>query len=340
MLYIIIACRLMWSYQAQFVDMSGESGTIKSSFLDTGLWYNATAERLTYNLSQRRFITKDITVLKFKYDGVDEDVQSKDSVSKLLTRRRRNVFGKDNRFHITHRFVEEFPFQTVVRLGNGCTGTLIWYQHVLTAAHCVHDRSTYNPPLKQLYVSLLRTDGTFKKIAAKRVHVPTAWIKKKLLKYLNHDYAVIELNRPHGRRWMPFGVYNIHENQYIQFAGYPSDKKKNQMWYSYCRISQLLKHVFLNYCDATPGMSGSGVYVYNKYDRHDRKVVAVFSSHLQRRKYGEKDLDYAVNVATRLTAKKVRRICKWMNAGHKCYRMNSYFDGRRRIFINRRKDIL
>lgn len=316
-------------------------------YLDQTLWDNITENIVQYSDSGRRMYIEKVNYMKFKYgDNQDENVRKPREAPRdasdpdsnqdfddkyddeYLKRRRRNIYNKDSRMHVAGEYVERHPFSAVVRLGDGCTGTLIWYKHVLTSAHCVYSRESkkYYPHIKKLKVGLLRKDGSFKWLDVKKRFVPKNYIKKEGMKYMNHDYAVLELERPHGREPMPFEAYSVKKNQMIQFAGFPADKSPNELWYTYCSIHRLLKNVFFNHCDATPGMSGSGVYVYNKADRNNRKIVAVFSSNVKAWKRGKDSttmnkMDF--NVATRLTDKKVRKICDWMDAGIGCYKLRT-----------------
>lgn len=241
----------------------------------------------------------------------------------MSDRLKRHIFGRDSRLFVPAALTETFPFSAIVRLLPGCTGTLIWYKHVLTSAHCIHDGKNFMP-FDKLKVGISRGSGTFKWFKVKKAFVANQWLRKKGLKRLGHDYAVLVLTKKHGRPYMPFGPHPLRPRRWIQFAGFPSDKAINQMWFTQCSIIKLSKRILYNTCDAWPGMSGSGVYVYNKQPpaigdgtKDYRKVVAIFSSFRGRVGKDGKFVE-GHNVATRLTKKKVERICNWIKAGRGC----------------------
>ena len=122
-----------------------------------------------------------------------------------LERHRREVFGEDTRVHNVNSTLERYPLSTAVRVGT-CSGTLIWYRHVLTASHCVHTGTSLKSR-KQIRVGLLRSNGTFRWLGVSKVFAPREWTRiKQNKKKIQYDYAVLELEQAHGRPWMRIGV--------------------------------------------------------------------------------------------------------------------------------------
>lgn len=161
----------------------------------------------------------------------------------------------------------------------------------------------------------------------KVTQVPAGWINRVRNEVaVDYDYALLELKRPHKTRYMELGI--VPAVKYIpagriHFSGFDNDQS-GKVVYRFCSVLEESNDLLYQYCDATKGSSGAGVYVRlqepnrkrGEKGKWKRKVIGVFSGHQWVDVNGTQK-NY--NVAVRITPPKYAQICNWIHGdGSQC----------------------
>lgn len=162
---------------------------------------------------------------------------------------------------------------------------------------------------------------SFRWTRVKLTQVPTGWMNREGNKVsADYDYALLELKRPQKTRFMELGIVPVVKDipaGRIHFSGFDNDQL-GKVVYRFCSVLQESNDLLYQYCDATKGSSGAGVYVRLQEPNGNqggkkkwrRKVIGVFSGHQWVDVNGTQQ-DY--NVAVRITPAKYAQICHWIH---------------------------
>uniref|UniRef100_A0A6J0TSH0 Inactive serine protease 35 n=1 Tax=Pogona vitticeps TaxID=103695 RepID=A0A6J0TSH0_9SAUR len=160
---------------------------------------------------------------------------------------------------------------------------------------------------------------SFQWTRVKSTHIPKGWLRGVAGDVaVDYDYAVLELKRPHKKKYMDLGISPVSKGSpgsMIHFSGYDADRP-GQLVYRFCSISDESSDLFYQYCDAESGSTGSGIYLRLKEPSNNkwkRKIIAVYSGHQWVDVNGEQQ-DY--NVGVRITPLKYAQICLWIHGNN------------------------
>nr|XP_056712654.1 inactive serine protease 35 [Euleptes europaea] len=161
---------------------------------------------------------------------------------------------------------------------------------------------------------------SFQWTRVKSTQIPKGWLRDVAGDVaIDYDYAVLELKRPHKKKYMDLGISpdsKMMPGSMIHFSGFDADRS-GQLVYRFCSVSDESSDLFYQHCDAESGSTGSGIYLRLKEGdkkKWKRKIIAIYSGHQWVDVNGEQQ-DY--NVAVRITPLKYAQICLWIHGTDK-----------------------
>jgi V8-like Glu-specific endopeptidase len=221
-----------------------------------------------------------------------------------------SVIGKDDRIKITA--TTSYPWRTATKLivtfpkgKGGCTGTIVAAKYVLTAGHCVYNK-TYGGWAKKIEV-IPGLSGTYKPYGsalATKLRSYTGWTSSQKA---DHDIGLITLDKSIGNTtgWLGYAYYPSISGVTSNITGYPEDKDNGLYpYYYYGSIASSTSYRLSYQIDTSGGQSGSGIY----YKSGDKRYV--FGVHTK-----DTSSPTGYNSGTRLDSKKFNDIKSWIASG-------------------------
>jgi V8-like Glu-specific endopeptidase len=229
-----------------------------------------------------------------------------------------SVIGLDERTRILD--TEDAPWRMICALaiegpwGNFVgTGWFVGPQTVVTAGHCVYERSQMGGWAEKITLTP-GADGPeepFAKIVSTRFESTDKWLANQDPDF---DIGVIHLDEPIGEDHGWFGVLSLPDEELkdyqVNVSGYPGDKGGREQWWARNRVRGLSPRRIFYDVDTMGGQSGAPVFIVEE-EGASPKVVGIHAYGVGANK--PSTVKQEVNSAPRMIPEVVDLIQGWID---------------------------
>jgi len=166
-------------------------------------------------------------------------------------------------------------------LGAFCTGALIAPDQVLTAAHCLYERSTgARLPLDQIEFRAGWRNGraeAYRNVRAAVVHPDYLYLGEDRMDRVAVDVAILQLDRPiRSPRIRPFKTQmHLRRGDEVGVVSYAQDRSEAPSLQQVCHVLERARGVVMLSCSVDFGASGAPIFAFGP---NGPSIVSVVSA--------------------------------------------------------------